>query len=579
MVPYLKTFRGPLFASLRSFIFRSANLSTLIRPPFVATHNFLGLSSTASHFYSEAGHSIFQPRLFPILAASACALALCEQSFLEAPLPSVNWPTLLQELRAAQHSHSLQSGFTAIRRPLNETTNAWSFQLTFPLSEKADIYALLTTLATALVADPAQSPRLHVDDSPTRSVLTVSHDSFTVQVSVPRLESFDRTVVIELLRTGADSNFSEGEVDALVRAYAIGQKSPRHEGQLLDGRSAVEGGARTSMDRGSQRKLHDAHQYEYEDTRPRAWEKLTDMGVEVSEGDSFQLTWDALAGYAEVKKIIDDTLVLPLRHPHVYDSIARGTRQRFESNLPKAILYEGPPGCGKTLSAKILAASIGVPFVHVPLETILSKYYGETTRKLAEILAAANDLGTCVVFIDECDSIGLSRDSQTEIHEVTRRTLSVLLRHIDGMDGPQNSILLAATNHKEDIDAALMSRFDVVVSFPLPDAETRTAILTLYAKHLSQDELNSISALTDGFSGREILDACEEAERTHGGAVVRQNADNTNIDVGLPKVERYIQAVRRKAPHIVGRTNRELELERQKKIRARIGSPSASLAT
>lgn len=295
----------------------------------------------------------------------------------------------------------------------------------------------------------------------------------------------------------------------------------------------------------------------------RARSKLESLGVDVFDGAGSELTWDALAGYDDVKECIENTLTLPLRHPEVYERIVRGTRKRFESNLPKAVLYEGPPGCGKTLSAKILAVSIGVPFVHVPLETILSKFYGETTKKLADILNTANQLGRCLVFIDECDSIGLSRSSSTDIHEVTRRTLSVLLRHIDGMDGPQNTILLAATNHKEDIDPALMSRFDVVVSFPLPDADTRVAVLALYAKHLSLEELRVIAELSGGFSGRELLDVCEEAERTYAGKLVREIASASGKEpdleeVELPEMSDYVDAIRRKAPHVVGR-NRIVE--------------------
>ncbi|KAI0566762.1 AAA+ ATPase [Gracilaria domingensis] len=560
---------GPLSARLRCILFRSSFLARTFSP---------GLHQRFDHFRLKARHissraqEVFHftsgPSFFPVIAASAVALSLCDHAFCDAQLQGITWPTLLQHLRDAQDSLSIQSGFTAVRRPLDENTDSWSFHLTFPISDKADIYSLLTTLAKALASESSQSPRMDIDESPTRTVLTVSHDAFQLEVSVPRLGGFDSSVAVELLRAGPDAKFSQTEVDALIQAYAICQTAPQHEGGLLDGKNSVDYGPRTILDRDRSRQ-HPSIPYDYKSARPRAWDKLLEMGVEVFDGKSSKLTWDALAGYEDVKKRVDDTLTLPLKHPQVYDKIVRGTRERFESNLPKAILYEGPPGCGKTLSAKILAASIGVPFVHVPLETILSKYYGETTKKLADILQTANELGKCVVFIDECDSIGLSRNSSTEIHEVTRRTLSVLLRHIDGMDGPQNSILLAATNHKEDIDPALMSRFDVVVSFPLPDMDTRAAILALYAKHLSKDELRMIAQDSYGFSGRELLDLCEEAERTHGGSLVRNNP-NSSRQVELPTIDEYLAALRRKAPHVVGR---------QERTRARIGRPAQSLAT
>eukprot|EP00178_Gracilaria_changii_P025520 TRINITY_DN78618_c0_g1_i1.p1 TRINITY_DN78618_c0_g1~~TRINITY_DN78618_c0_g1_i1.p1 ORF type:complete len:574 (+),score=70.68 TRINITY_DN78618_c0_g1_i1:161-1882(+) len=561
---------GSITARLRGILFRSNLLATAFSPHVHQRFSTIRFKTLhASKRLQKVLNSASAPIFLPIIAASAIALNLCGRAFCDAQLQGITWPNLLQQLRDAQQSLSIQSGFTAARRPLDEKSDSWSFHLTFPISNKADMYSLLTTLAKALAKEGSQSPRMDIDESPTRTVLTVSHDAFQLQVSVPRLGGFDSSVAVELVRAGPDATFSQTEVDALIQAYAICQTTPQHEDGLLDGKNSVDYGPRTIFDRERPRRSHSPVPYDYKNTRSPAWEKLEEMGVEVFDGKSSNLTWDALAGYEEVKKRIDDTLTLPLKHPQVYESIVRGTRERFESNLPKAILYEGPPGCGKTLSAKILAASIGVPFVHVPLETILSKYYGETTKKLADILQTANELGKCVVFIDECDSVGLSRNSSTEIHEVTRRTLSVLLRHIDGMDGPQNSILLAATNHKEDIDPALMSRFDVVVSFPLPDMETRAAVLALYAKHLSKDELGRIAQDSEGFSGRELLDVCEEAERIQGGSFVRNNPHGSRR-VELPKVDEYLAALRRKAPHVVGR---------QEHTKVRIGRPAQSVAT
>lgn len=410
-----------------------------------------------------------------------------------------------------------------------------------------------------------------VDETATRTVFTLSRsDSFEVAISVPRISPFEKSLSVELIRAdGPEATFSTEEVDALVRAYYLAQGAhdvsahvPIEAGALLDGKDGVDVGPPTVLERRRGGGSYADYGVDVGSGRnggaKRAMTKLGELGVEVFSGEGSNLSWDALAGYDDVKERIDNTLTLPLKHPDVYENIVRGTRKRFESNLPKAVLYEGPPGCGKTLSAKILATSIGVPFVHVPLETILSKFYGETTRKLAEILQTANELGPCLVFIDEVDSVGLSRSSTNEVHEVTRRTLSVLLRHIDGLDGPQNTILLAATNHKEDIDPALMSRFDVVVSFPLPDLETRKAVLALYAKHLSEGELSTMAELSGGFSGRELLDVCEEAERTYAGHIVRETeAGKRRIGDGgqeeLPGLKEYVEAIMRKAPHAVGR--------------------------
>ncbi|CAN0138878.1 unnamed protein product, partial [Hapterophycus canaliculatus] len=110
--------------------------------------------------------------------------------------------------------------------------------------------------------------------------------------------------------------------------------------------------------------------------------------------------WDSLAGYADVKQEIEDTLILPLRHPEVYDIIARKTRSRFESNRPRAVLFEGPPGTGKTMSARIIAGRSDRPMVHVPVENIMSKWYGESEKKLSAIFDACDEMGGAIIFID-----------------------------------------------------------------------------------------------------------------------------------------------------------------------------------
>ena len=479
---------------------------------------------------------------------------------------SPSWNSLLDELQQAQNSIHSPPPFTAARRPLQSGKSV--YQLHFAASPEADILTLIINLSSLIPL-----AKFQVHESPTRTILSLSDENANFEVSIPRLAPFETSIALRFTRP-SDDPFTEAEVDTLVHAYQLMHSVEPF--RLLDGKHSVDIGPATVIDRGVDDEVVGRPRGR---NLSRARQKLEELGVEVF--DSGDLTWDALAGYADVKKRIDDTLTLPLKHPEVYQSIVRGTRKRYESNLPKAVLYEGPPGCGKTLSAKILAASIGVPFVHVPLETILSKFYGETTRKLAEILQTANELGRCLVFIDECDSIGMSRSSSTEIHEVTRRTLSVLLRHIDGMDGPQNTILLAATNHKEDIDPALMSRFDVVVSFPLPDHDTRQKVLALYAKHLNETDLKTMADLSSGFSGRELLDICEEAERMHGGNIVRGRASGESVKGNqLPALEEYVEAIRRKAPHIVGREwERGIVHKRDSKIQSRTNGPAPAVAT
>ncbi|CAI7871630.1 unnamed protein product, partial [Closterium sp. NIES-54] len=125
---------------------------------------------------------------------------------------------------------------------------------------------------------------------------------------------------------------------------------------------------------------------------------------------------------------IEDTVLLALLRPDVYDSIARATRTHFESNRPRAVLFDGPPGTGKTSCARAMAKRASVPLVYVPLESVASKYYGESERQLSTVFVLANQLhpGGAIVFLDEVDALATARDS--DMHEATRRVLSVLLR-------------------------------------------------------------------------------------------------------------------------------------------------------
>ena len=143
-----------------------------------------------------------------------------------------------------------------------------------------------------------------------------------------------------------------------------------------------------------------------------------------------------------------------------------------ETNRPKCILFEGPPGCGKTTSAKIISQQVEIPLVYMPLEAIMSKFYGESESRLAEIFEAAAAMGSVILFIDEIDSLATSREAG--LHEATRRILSTLLRKIDSFESDGEVLVICATNRKKDLDPALISRLDLSIRFELPDARTRS---------------------------------------------------------------------------------------------------------
>lgn len=145
-----------------------------------------------------------------------------------------------------------------------------------------------------------------------------------------------------------------------------------------------------------------------------------------------------------------------------------------ETNRPKCVLFEGPPGCGKTTSAKIISQQVNIPLVYMPLEAIMSKYYGESESRLAEIFESAQAMGSVILFIDEIDALATSRESG--LHEATRRILSTLLRKIDSFESDGEVLVICATNRKKDLDPALVSRLDLAIKFDLPGAHTRALI-------------------------------------------------------------------------------------------------------
>jgi SpoVK/Ycf46/Vps4 family AAA+-type ATPase len=258
---------------------------------------------------------------------------------------------------------------------------------------------------------------------------------------------------------------------------------------------------------------------------------LEKLGVRVynssgtSDDDSAdQLDWDCMAGYEEVKGEIDDTLILALQNPEAYDRVARSTRKRYETNRPRAVLFEGPPGTGKTLCARIIASRAGLPMVHLPVESIMSKWFGGSENKLAQIFEACDKLGDgkgAILFIDEVDALATSRDSGN-MHEATRRILSVLLSKVEGFASERRTTLICATNRRQDLDSALLSRFDLSLRFDVPDTGARAKKIGRYAQQLSPAELGRLAAQSEGMSCRDIKEVCGNAERKWASKILKK---------------------------------------------------------
>ena len=195
-------------------------------------------------------------------------------------------------------------------------------------------------------------------------------------------------------------------------------------------------------------------------------------------------------------------------------------------------------------TARILARRLGRRWP-LPLEALVSKWYGEAEQRLAAVFDACAEMGPTVIFLDEIDALATSRDAPGGMHEATRRSLSVLLRRLDGFEANASTVLIAATNRPQDLDAALTSRFELAVSFPLPDAPTRAAILALYAQQLTDAERAELAAASDGASGRDLRDVCEAAERKWAARRVRGDAVTKRAP--LPPAAAYAEALEQRS--------------------------------
>merc|ERR1711920_790544 len=171
----------------------------------------------------------------------------------------------------------------------------------------------------------------------------------------------------------------------------------------------------------------------------------------------------------------------------------------------------------------IISHQVEIPLVYMPLEAIMSKFYGESESRLAEIFEAAQAMRSVILFIDEIDSLATSREAG--LHEATRRILSTLLRKIDSFESEGEVLVICATNRKKDLDPALISRTDMSIRFELPDAATRAQIFERYAKQLNEEERKDLGELSVHLSGRDISDICKDAERRWASKYIRKEVD------------------------------------------------------
>jgi cell division protease FtsH len=192
--------------------------------------------------------------------------------------------------------------------------------------------------------------------------------------------------------------------------------------------------------------------------------------------------------------------------------------QRLGGRMPRGLLLVGPPGTGKTLLAKATAGEAGVPFFSLSGSEFVEMFVGVGASRVRDLFEQAKKHAPSIIFIDEIDAIGARRGGigSTGGHEEREQTLNQLLAEMDGFDGRQGVIVMAATNRPEILDPALLrpGRFDRQVMVDLPDLSGRSEILHIHAravKFAPEVDLNAIARITPGFSGADLANIINEA--------------------------------------------------------------------
>lgn len=268
------------------------------------------------------------------------------------------------------------------------------------------------------------------------------------------------------------------------------------------------------------------------------------MYVEQSTG----VTFKDVAGQDEAKESLQEVVDF-LHNPKKYTEVG--------AKLPKGALLVGPPGTGKTLLAKAVAGEAKVPFFSVSGSEFVEMYVGVGASRVRDLFKQAQAMAPCIIFIDEIDAIGKSRDNVMGGNDEREQTLNQILSEMDGFDSDKGLLLLAATNRPEILDPALLrpGRFDRRIIVDKPDLKGRIDTLKVHSKDVRMDEtvdLEAIALATSGAVGSDLANMINEAAITavkHGRRVVSQSDLFEAVEVvlvGKEKKDRIMNAEERR---------------------------------
>ncbi|MCR4392100.1 MAG: CDC48 family AAA ATPase [Candidatus Acetothermia bacterium] len=222
------------------------------------------------------------------------------------------------------------------------------------------------------------------------------------------------------------------------------------------------------------------------------------------------VTWDDVGGLAEVKQLLREAVELPLTNPEAF--------RRLGITPPKGILLYGPPGTGKTMLAKAVANESQANFITAKGSELLSKWYGESEQRVAEVFRRARQVAPTVIFLDELDALAPRRGTAIGEPHATERIVNQMLAELDGLEELRGVVVIGATNRPDIIDPALLrpGRFDELIYVPVPDEPARLSIFQVHTRGmaLAKDvDLADLARRTERYTGADIAEVCRKAGR------------------------------------------------------------------
>jgi transitional endoplasmic reticulum ATPase len=274
------------------------------------------------------------------------------------------------------------------------------------------------------------------------------------------------------------------------------------------------------------------------------------------------VSWDNVGGMEEVKRLLKEVVEWPLKSPESYRNIG--------IEAPKGVLLYGPPGTGKTLLAKAIAHESDANFITAKGSDLLSKWYGESEKRIAEVFTRARQVAPSIIFLDELDSLAPIRGASVGEPQVTARILNQLLSEMDGLEELRGVVVIGATNRPDVIDPALIrpGRFDEIILVPIPDKEARREIFKVHTSKMALAEdadIDELVSLTEQYTGADIATVCKKAgrvalrEKHHANNVKQRHFLKAIVETDpsvTPDTMKYYKAIKGKL-----RTKKSKEIE------------------